>query len=151
MYPRKPEDGGTYDTNQFPTYSRRHFMPAGVPALAYGPGKVVTSEQANKGGYVVIDHPLGWRSQYMHLARRDVRVGQWVNAGQRIGIIGDDPTVSDPRHLHFQIRYEGNLVDPATYLKNATMLNWPSDTKLLYVGIAAALVGGYWWYSRRRR
>jgi len=151
MYPRQPQDGGTMGVNQFPTYARRWYMPTGVPVLAYDDGVVITSSQPSKGGYIVIEHAGGWQSQYMHLARRDKQVGAKVSAGEQIGIVGDDPTANDPRHLHFQLKYQGSVVDPAKYLQVATVKSWPllggANVPLL-IGGAAAIVGGYWLIRR---
>lgn len=145
MYPRQPSDGGKpgYD---LPDFSTKHYMPGDVPALAYGPGKVTTSKEIGTGGYVVIDHPLGWRSQYMHLSKRKVRVGQSVDAGQPIGIIGHGKEFP-LNHLHFQLRYNGNLANPASYLKNAPMLPFPSSV-MGYLLAVGAVIGGFWLYKR---
>jgi murein DD-endopeptidase MepM/ murein hydrolase activator NlpD len=134
------------------------YNPAGgVPVLAYGPGKVVESKFVSKGNYIVIDHPLGWRTQYMHLANRKVNVGDTVSAGQRIGTIGHGKTYLNPggyalNHLHFQLRYNGGLVDPAPYLKNKPVLSWSAaqgTSPLLYLAVAGALAGGFWYLRNR--
>ncbi len=48
---------------------------------------------------------------YAHLSRVGVRVGQWVEAGQRIGRVGSSGRASGP-HLHLEVRLRGAAVDP---------------------------------------
>ncbi|MDP2607257.1 MAG: M23 family metallopeptidase [Deltaproteobacteria bacterium] len=149
MYRRNP-----CGTAKLPEQSKCYEI-GNVPVFAYGPGVVAESSQPSKGGYIVIDHPLGWRSQYMHLIRRDVKAGERVTAGQRIGLVGYDTSPGGYKlnHLHFQLRYEGNLVDPGIYLRNAPILPWPSmlsGSAIIYVGILAVFVAGFWYFTGRR-
>ena len=147
MYRRIPSDGGPPGANKPPLYSRRWYMPFGVPVFAYQGGVVTTASEPSKGHYVVIEHPGGWRSQYMHLERKDVKVGQKVAEGQIIGTVGNDRSSFPLNHLHFQLRYNGALVNPEKYLQVAALKAWPGimgvDPKL-FIGGAAAIVGSYW-------
>lgn len=67
------------------------------------------------GVLVEIDHGLGWRSRYAHLAACFPRVGDAVEPGAPIGRIGATGLATGP-HLHFELRYRGQSVDPLPYL-----------------------------------
>lgn len=70
------------------------------------------------GGYgnkVIIDHRNGFRTVYAHLASISVRVGQTVQKGQHIGIMGSTGN-STGVHLHFEIYRNGVLQNPMKYL-----------------------------------
>jgi hypothetical protein len=63
---------------------------------------------------VTIDHPNGYQTIYGHLKRNSVvvSVGQWVTAGQILGIVGSSGCSTAP-HLHFEVRdCDNNPVDP---------------------------------------
>uniref|UniRef100_UPI0040579507 peptidoglycan DD-metalloendopeptidase family protein n=1 Tax=Alistipes sp. TaxID=1872444 RepID=UPI0040579507 len=85
----------------------------GDPIYATFSGKVRIS-QYNRGGYgnlVVIRHDNGLETYYGHLSERKVVPGQWVEAGQIIGLGGSTGRSSGP-HLHFETRYYGQTFDP---------------------------------------
>ncbi len=69
------------------------------------------------GGYhgyglaVVLDNGTSWQSLYGHLSHIAVVAGQNVTEETIIGYVGDTGCVSGP-HLHFGLRYEGNLINP---------------------------------------
>lgn len=63
------------------------------------------------GNYVVIRHYNGLETLYGHMSMRKVEVGQVVKAGQLIGIGGSTGWSTGP-HLHFEVRYQGNSIDP---------------------------------------
>lgn len=65
------------------------------------------------GNHIVIRHNNGLESVYGHLSATDVEVGDYVKAGQLIGKGGSTGRSTGP-HLHFEMRYEGNSIDPAT-------------------------------------
>lgn len=101
----------------------------GVSVLAAAPGRVKggrntepdrligkdTSSVKGKecGNGVVIDHGNGWESQYCHMLKGSVQVkrGQMVEAGQKIGRIGYSGK-TEFAHLHFSVRHDGKTVDP---------------------------------------
>lgn len=142
MFRRIPSDLGP-PQGAVPHTSRGHFHPAGLPALALGPGVVTTSTQITTGNYVVVDHPGGWQSQSMHLAKRDVRVGDKVKAAQRIGVIGFDTRPDGFRllHLHFQLRKDGVLVDPEPILAGLPVVDAPGNWGWLVAGGVAVAAG----------
>ena len=90
---------------------------SGTPIYASRSGKVtVASYQAGgAGNYVSINHGDGFSSIYMHMTRYIVSVGQYVNAGQVIGYVGNTG-LSKGNHLHFGISYNGTYVNPMDYI-----------------------------------
>lgn len=100
--------------------------PVGTELCAAYDGTVSVASLADPGGYgneVQIDHfGDGTFSRYGHLSQIDVQVGQYVIAGDRIGLSGGLAGAygsgnSNGPHLHFEIRPQGNLADPATLLE----------------------------------
>ncbi|HXA02624.1 MAG TPA: M23 family metallopeptidase [Cytophagaceae bacterium] len=63
------------------------------------------------GNYLVLRHYNGVETLYGHLSKQEVEVGQLVRAGERIALGGNTGRSSGP-HLHFEVRYEGNPIDP---------------------------------------
>ena len=99
-------------------HGRRHQgidlpYPTGTPVPAAFDGKVRISDYI--GGYgnlVVIRHANGLETFYAHLSRRDVNSGDWVSAGDIIGLGGSTGRSTGP-HLHFETRYKGAAFDPS--------------------------------------
>jgi murein DD-endopeptidase MepM/ murein hydrolase activator NlpD len=91
----------------------------GTPVVAAGAGKVVRAGEASGyGNLVVVDHGNGTQTRYAHLDRIDVKVGDTLDAGQALGAAGATGRVTGA-HLHFEIRQDGEPVDPAAMLKAA--------------------------------
>jgi murein DD-endopeptidase MepM/ murein hydrolase activator NlpD len=67
------------------------------------------------GLYVIIDHGQGLTTLYGHLSDIDVSVGQTVTQGQKIGE-GGRTGYATGNHLHFEMRLDGNVMDPLLYL-----------------------------------
>ncbi|MFD9635519.1 transglycosylase family protein [Streptomyces violascens] len=92
----------------------------GTSVKAVTSGTVVEAGWGGSYGYqVVIHHPDGRYSQYAHLSAVNVKAGQKVNTGQRIGRSGATGNATGP-HLHFEIRTGpayGSDVDPLVYLR----------------------------------
>ena len=68
------------------------------------------------GNYVVIDHGNGFITLYGHLTEATVAVGQLVNKGDKIGISGTTGYSLGP-HLHFELRYGGNYMNPLSFVQ----------------------------------
>lgn len=90
----------------------------GDPIYAAGAGKVVTVASDNSHGkYIVIEHPEGLESWYLHLSKMTISVGDQVSKGQEIGKLGSTGRSTGP-HLHFEILKKGKTIDPLPYLKS---------------------------------
>jgi murein DD-endopeptidase MepM/ murein hydrolase activator NlpD len=94
----------------------------GEPARATAAG-VVTAAGPN-GGYgnmVEVDHGDGLSTRYAHLSAITVSVGQRVAPGAIVGRIGSTGRSTGP-HLHYEVRVDGEAVDPARFLRAASSL-----------------------------
>lgn len=80
------------------------------------------------GNSVVIDHGGGWETQYGHLKSGSVAVrqGDQVSAGQRLGLIGLSGAAEFP-HMHFEVRFAGDRVDPFVGRNGFADCNDPRD------------------------
>ncbi|WKD33327.1 M23 family metallopeptidase [Streptomyces xanthophaeus] len=100
-------------------------VPVGTPVKAAAAG-VVVKAGPNGGGdgpaygnAIVIKHANATYSQYAHLSKIQVKIGQKVNASQRIALSGNTGNSSGP-HLHFEIRTTpnyGSAVNPVAFLR----------------------------------
>jgi peptidoglycan hydrolase-like protein with peptidoglycan-binding domain len=91
--------------------------PRGTAVDAAGPGRVVWAAWRD-GGWglmVTVAHTNGVRSIYAHLSRVDVCVGDRVDTGSQIGLVGATGHATGP-HLHFELRLRGAAIDPLTAL-----------------------------------
>lgn len=87
-------------------------LKTGDPIYATFDGKVRVSKAAGDyGNLIVIRHNNGLETYYAHLSQRDVEVGDWVVAGQQIGLGGSTGRSTGP-HLHYEVRYKGQSFDP---------------------------------------
>ena len=64
------------------------------------------------GNVVLVDVADGYVTMYAHLSRIDVRRGQWVVAGERLGLAGCTGSCTGT-HLHFELRRGGQPIDPS--------------------------------------
>ena len=71
---------------------------------------------ADYGKLIKIDHGSGLETRYAHSSKLFVTVGQRVEKGQEIAEIGNTGRSTGP-HLHYEIRFNGNALDPRRYLK----------------------------------
>jgi len=94
------------------------FNSPGAPIYAAASGVVTFaggSSCCSYGFYVVINHQNGFETLYAHMASFAVSQGQYVNQGDVIGYVGLTGRTTG-YHLHFEMRYNGSLVDPLAYL-----------------------------------
>lgn len=90
----------------------------GDPVVAVRDGKVAFAggdSCCSYGSYIIIQHDDGWSSLYGHLSAFNVKLGDEVKQGDRIGSIGMTGYADGP-HLHFELRSYGGVVDPLSYL-----------------------------------
>ena len=95
-------------------------LKTGDPIYATFDGKVRVSKAV--GGYgnlIIIRHNNGLETYYGHLSQRDVSTGDWVVAGQQIGLGGNTGRSTGP-HLHFEVRYRGQSFDPERIIDFST-------------------------------
>ncbi len=71
------------------------------------------------GGTVLIDHGMGVSSNFLHLSRLDVKVGDRVEQGQVIGLVGMTGRATGP-HMHWGMNWLTVRIDPALLLPVAT-------------------------------
>jgi murein DD-endopeptidase MepM/ murein hydrolase activator NlpD len=89
---------------------------SGTPIYATASGRVVTAGwSGGYGQYTCVYHEDGVSSCYAHQSQIDVSVGQWVQRGQQIGRVGTTGA-STGCHLHFEIRIDGQPVDPLQWI-----------------------------------
>ena len=102
--PRNPHSGIDYAA------------PEGTPILSPLPGKVaLTGNFYFNGNTIMLDHGAGFVSVLCHLHEIDVKEGQLVQRGSRLGTVGSTGRVTGP-HLHWTIRLQGVRVDPAVVM-----------------------------------
>jgi murein DD-endopeptidase MepM/ murein hydrolase activator NlpD len=90
--------------------------PAGTPIHAVAPGRVVFSGvKPGYGNLIEVEHGGGWVTRYGHNSKNLVNVGDQVDAGRRIGLVGRTGRASGD-HLHFEARQDGRAVDPKMFL-----------------------------------
>ena len=88
----------------------------GSPIAAAAAGVVIYAGwESGYGNLVVIDHGGGLATAYGHQSRIAVSVGQSVSQGETIGYVGSTGHSTGP-HLHFEVRVNGQAVDPFGYL-----------------------------------
>ena len=89
---------------------------SGTPIRAAAAGAVIHAGWL--GGYgnlVVVDHGNGLATAYAHASAILVGVGQQVSQGETVSLVGSTGNSSGP-HLHFEVRVNGEAVDPLLYL-----------------------------------
>lgn len=90
--------------------------PIGTAVMASSGGTVTRAGWGSGYGYVVyIQHADGRETRYGHLSKVLVSVGQKVSQGQKIALSGNTGRSTGP-HLHFEIRINGQAVNPLNYL-----------------------------------
>lgn len=90
--------------------------PSGTPILAAAEGRVLRTGTSNSyGRFVEIQHANGVTSFYAHMSRIGVNQGDQLAAGDSIGAVGSTGR-STGAHLHFEIRRDGQQINPEDFL-----------------------------------
>ena len=91
-------------------------VPIGTPVAASAAGTVIVAGwMGGYGNLVVLDHGNGLATAYGHNSSLSVAVGQTVSKGQTIALAGNTGR-SFGSHVHFEVRVNGNAVNPLAYL-----------------------------------
>jgi murein DD-endopeptidase MepM/ murein hydrolase activator NlpD len=110
--------------------------PSGTPVRSVGDGTVEFAGWQNGYGNVVsIKHSNNRSTVYAHLSRIDVRRGQRVDQGLRIGAVGATGWATGP-HLHFEVKLNGIHQNPLTIAKASETLTISPAGKLQFVQVA---------------
>tara|TARA_R110002072_G_scaffold85793_1_gene194040 strand:- start:714 stop:1457 length:744 start_codon:yes stop_codon:yes gene_type:complete len=87
----------------------------GTPVVAPADGVVILAAVAKpftlEGHLLMIDHGHGLNSAFLHLSRIDVKPGDTVTQGQRLGAIGATGRATGP-HLHWGMKWNAARIDP---------------------------------------
>jgi murein DD-endopeptidase MepM/ murein hydrolase activator NlpD len=117
-----PPVGGTVSSGFGNRSGGRHagidvLSPPGANVRAASAGLVEYTGNAKRGygNVVILDHGEGITTLYGHLATIRVQSGETVPAGAVIGTIGRSGNATT-HHLHFELRVDGEAVDPIPYL-----------------------------------
>ena len=99
--------------------------PSGTPIMAPADGTII--ERGVKGGYgnaVMLEHKNGMQTLYAHMSqfRANQSLGMHVKAGSVIGYVGSTGRSTGP-HLHYEVRLNGQAVDPSTSALPTPSLN----------------------------
>jgi murein DD-endopeptidase MepM/ murein hydrolase activator NlpD len=110
---------GLYPTSRFgPRRYRYHYgidlrvhVGDSIRAAFGGIVRMVHFDKRGYGRYVLVRHYNGLETLYGHLSKQLVSVGQYIAPGEVVGLGGSTGRSTGP-HLHFEVRYEGNPLNP---------------------------------------
>lgn len=140
-----------YQTKVYSPFGYRHRhrhqgvdlpLKTGDPVRAAFDGKVRVSKYVKGyGNLVILRHENGLETFYGHLSQRNVEVGQWLTAGQTIGLGGSTGRSTGP-HLHFETRYKGYAFDPQWLMdfEKGTLRNGVFTLKKKYLSVSSRYV-----------
>ena len=105
-----------------PVYKVKKFhqgvdFPARIGTAIQSTGDGVVAEAGWHSGYgncVRINHGYGYETWYAHMSHMDVRQGEKVKKGQKIGQVGDTGLSTAP-HLHYEVHYKGGPINPINF------------------------------------
>lgn len=109
-----------YSKNRFHPVQKRwkahlgtdYAAPRGTPIMTTANGTVIASAYTSANGhYVKVKHNNTYTTQYLHMSKRAVKVGQHVKQGDVIGYVGSTGLATGP-HVCYRFWYNGRQVDP---------------------------------------
>ena len=113
--------------------------PTGTPVRTVGDGLVEFAGWQNGYGNVVqIKHNNERSTLYAHMSRIDVRKGQRIEQGQRVGAVGSTGWSTGP-HLHFEFRVNGQHQDPLRIAKASEAVAIAPAAKTEFAALAQTL------------
>jgi len=86
---------------------------AGVDILTTANGIVTTIKKRSwgYGNYIIVTHKDGYKTRYAHLSKINVKQGQQVQRGEKIGELGSTGMSTGP-HLHYEVIKDNETIDP---------------------------------------
>jgi len=95
--------------------------------------------QSGYGNVVILRHSQNRETLYAHLSRIDVRKGQRIEQGHRLGAVGNTGWTTGP-HLHFEFRVNGKHQDPLVIAKVSETVALDSISRQRFTQTAAAVM-----------
>jgi murein DD-endopeptidase MepM/ murein hydrolase activator NlpD len=87
------------------------------PVKSIADGTVIFASWTQDAGYVLmIQHKANLISVYKHNAQLYKKVGTFVNGGEIVSIVGNSGELTDGPHLHFELWYNGNPLNPEEFV-----------------------------------
>lgn len=115
--------------------------PSGTLVRSVARGLVSFAGQQNGYGNVVeIDHGNGKSTLYAHLSRIDVRRGQRIEQGDRVGAVGATGWATGP-HLHFEFKLNGAQRDPLAMAKSSEAIQLSPAGRQRFTAMAQSMRG----------
>ncbi len=110
--------------------------PTGTPVRVVGEGTIeFAGVQNGYGNVIMVKHSNDRSTVYAHLSRIDVRKGQHVDQGQRIGAVGATGWATGP-HLHFEFRVKGQHQDPLKIAKASETMSVTPASREQFASLA---------------
>ena len=104
--------------------------PTGTPIYATADGVVSRADWFSSYGlYVSLEHGGSLQTRYGHMSRLNVAAGQRVRKGEIIGYVGSTGRSTGP-HLHYEVRVNGEAVNPVPYMQADAFQLAQADTSL---------------------
>ena len=116
----KPANGGI--SSEF-SLQEKHFgvdiaLPENSAVSSVSEGRVLFAEWTSETGFVIIiEHLNGLTSVYKHNSSLSKTQGEYVRRGEVIGFSGNTGELTSGPHLHFELWFEGDPVDPLDFIE----------------------------------
>ena len=116
----KPANGGI--SSEF-SLQEKHFgiditLPENTAVSSVSDGRVLFAEWTSETGFVIIiEHLNGLTSVYKHNSSLSKTQGEYVRRGEVIGFSGNTGELTSGPHLHFELWFEGDPVDPLDFIE----------------------------------